>query len=78
MRRDVVATLAAMNMETVPPFPASSHSPIVYPVALVAASANPDAVFFVAHLASHAATKILIGQGFDILPKRSSRHIKNR
>ena len=30
MRRDVVATLAAMNMETVPPFPASSHSPIVY------------------------------------------------
>jgi molybdate transport system substrate-binding protein len=50
-------------------FPASSHSPIVYPVALVAASANPDAALFVAYLTSQTATKIFTGQGFDLLSK---------
>jgi molybdate transport system substrate-binding protein len=50
-------------------FPASSHSPIVYPVALVAASENPDAALFLAYLASQAATKIFTGQGFEILAK---------
>ena len=50
-------------------FPASSHSSIVYPVALVAASGNPDAALFLAYLASQAATKIFTGQGFEILSK---------
>jgi molybdate transport system substrate-binding protein len=50
-------------------FPASSHSPIVYPVALVAASANPDAALFLAYLTSQAATKIFLEQGFEILSK---------
>jgi len=50
-------------------FPASSHSPIVYPVALVAASANPDAAFFLSYLTSRAATKIFLEQGFEILSK---------
>ena len=50
-------------------FPASSHSPIVYPVALVAASANPDAALFLAYLTSRAAAKIFLEQGFDILSK---------
>jgi molybdate transport system substrate-binding protein len=50
-------------------FPASSHSPIVYLVALVAASGNPDAALFLAYLASQAATKIFSGQGFEILAK---------
>jgi molybdate transport system substrate-binding protein len=50
-------------------FPASSHSPIVYPVALVAASKNPDAASFLAYLSSQAATKIFTGQGFEILSK---------
>jgi molybdate transport system substrate-binding protein len=48
-------------------FPASSHGPIVYPVALVATSKNPDAASFLAYLSSQAATKIFIGQGFKIL-----------
>ena len=48
-------------------FPASSHSPIVYPVALVATSKNPDAASFLAYLSSQAATKIFTGQGFEIL-----------
>jgi len=50
-------------------FPASSHSPIVYPVALIAASTNPDAAFFLAYLTSQAATKIFLEQGFEILSK---------
>lgn len=50
-------------------FAASSHSPIVYPVALVESSANPDAAFFLSYLASQAATKIFTGQGFEILSK---------
>jgi molybdate transport system substrate-binding protein len=50
-------------------FPASSHSPIVYPVALVAASANPDAALFLAYLTSQAATKIFLEQSFEVLSK---------
>jgi molybdate transport system substrate-binding protein len=42
---------------------------IVYPVALVAASANPDAEFFLAYLTSQAATKIFLKQGFDVMSK---------
>jgi len=50
-------------------FPASSHSPIVYPAALVAASANPDAALFLAYLTSQPATKNFLDQGFEILSK---------
>jgi len=57
------------KVKVVGTFPASSHSPIVYPVALIAASANPDAALFVAYLTSQAATKIFTGQGFEILSK---------
>jgi molybdate transport system substrate-binding protein len=57
------------NVKVVGTFPASSHSPIVYPAALVAASANPDAALFLAYLASPAATKIFLEQGFEILSK---------
>jgi molybdate transport system substrate-binding protein len=66
----VYATDARANskVRVVGTFPASSHSPIVYPVALVAASTNPDAAFFLAYLASQAATKIFLQQGFDVLP----------
>jgi molybdate transport system substrate-binding protein len=57
------------NVKVVGTFPATSHSPIAYPVALVAASANPDAAFFLAYLTSQAATKIFLEQGFEILSK---------
>ena len=57
------------KVKVVGTFPASSHSPIVYPVALIASSANPDAAFFLAYLTSQAATKIFLEQGFEILPK---------
>lgn len=57
------------KVKVVGAFPESSHSPIVYPVALVETSKNPDAARFVAYLSSQAATKILLGQGFAILSK---------
>jgi molybdate transport system substrate-binding protein len=47
----------------------TGRHPIVYPVALVAASANRDTAFFLAYLASQAATRKFLEQGFDILPK---------
>ncbi|WP_395666173.1 molybdate ABC transporter substrate-binding protein [Methylocella sp.] len=50
-------------------FPADSHAPIVYPVAILEESKNPEAASFVAFLSSQAATKILTGQGFSILAK---------
>jgi molybdate transport system substrate-binding protein len=50
-------------------FPEETHSPIVYPVAIVADSKSPDADGFLKYLSSPAATKIWIGQGFKILSK---------
>jgi molybdate transport system substrate-binding protein len=50
-------------------FPESSHSPIIYPIALIAASTNPDAKLFLAYLTSQAAARIFIEQGFEMLPK---------
>ena len=60
---------ADSKVKLVGTFPASSHSPIIYPVALVAASANPDAAYFLAYITSQTATKIFLEQGFDILSK---------
>jgi molybdate transport system substrate-binding protein len=57
------------KVKVVGTFPTSSHSPIVYPVALVAVSANPDAAVFLAYLTSQAATKIFVEQGFDVLSR---------
>jgi molybdate transport system substrate-binding protein len=57
------------KVKVVGTFPASSHSPIVYPIALVETSVNPDAAFFMSYLTSQAATKIFTGQGFEMLPK---------
>jgi molybdate transport system substrate-binding protein len=57
------------KVKVVGTFPESSHSPIVYPVALVAASANPYAAFFLGYLSSRVATKIFLEQGFEILSK---------
>ncbi|HEX3494248.1 MAG TPA: molybdate ABC transporter substrate-binding protein [Methylocella sp.] len=57
------------KVKVVGTFPASSHSPIVYPVAIAAASENPDAAFFLAYLTSQTATKIFLEQGFEVLSK---------
>jgi molybdate transport system substrate-binding protein len=49
-------------------FPESSHAPIVYPVAIIAASANPDAKAFLDFLAGPTASAIFKRESFDVLP----------
>jgi molybdate transport system substrate-binding protein len=53
-------------------FPASSHPPIVYPVALTA-GATPAAAAFEAFLESDAAGEIFVRYGFERLPLKTSR-----
>jgi molybdate transport system substrate-binding protein len=49
-------------------FPDSTHPPIVYPVALVAASKNPAAAGLLAYIESDAARPLFERQGFTVLP----------
>lgn len=60
---------AEPKVRVVGTFPEKSHKPIVYPVALVAASTNPAAPKAISFLSSQAATKIFLAQGFGILSK---------
>jgi molybdate transport system substrate-binding protein len=48
-------------------FPDNTHPPIIYPIAVVAASTNPDAPGYVAFLKSPAARPIFEKQGFTVL-----------
>jgi molybdate transport system substrate-binding protein len=48
-------------------FPEDSHPPIVYPVALTAASSNPAAKGFLAYLKTPDAAKVFESQGFTVL-----------
>ncbi|MBX9990996.1 molybdate ABC transporter substrate-binding protein [Phreatobacter oligotrophus] len=48
-------------------FPAGSHPPIAYPVAVTAGSSHPDATAFLAYLASPAAVRIFEAEGFTVL-----------
>ena len=55
------------NVKIVGAFPASSHPPIIYPMALLSTSTNPDADAFVAYLKSPAAKPFFERQGFTVL-----------
>jgi molybdate transport system substrate-binding protein len=55
------------NVKIVGAFPENSHPPIVYPIALVASSANPDAGAFAAYLGSPGAKVSFEKQGFTVL-----------
>jgi molybdate transport system substrate-binding protein len=48
-------------------FPADSHKPIIYPIAVTTGSRNPDAASFVAYLKSAAARPLFEKQGFTVL-----------
>lgn len=48
-------------------FPENTHPPIVYPIALLASSTNPEAVAFAAYLQSAAAPALFEKQGFTVL-----------
>lgn len=56
------------KVRVVDTFPSNSHPPIVYPVALTAASKNNGAVEFLAFLKSPAASKVFETEGFTVLP----------
>ncbi len=48
-------------------FPEDSHPPIVYPVAILASSKNPDTQGFFDYLKSGKAKDIFVGQGFTVV-----------
>jgi len=58
---------AEPKVKVVDTFPESSHSPIVYPVAIIETSKNPDAASFESFMSSQPAVKILKDQGFTVL-----------
>lgn len=48
-------------------FPSDSHTPIVYPAAVIATSAKPEAQDFLDALGSDAAAAVFVAQGFTVL-----------
>jgi molybdate transport system substrate-binding protein len=67
----VYRTDAAVDpqVEVVGTFPADSHPPIIYPVAVTAASTNPDAVAFVEFLKGPTAATIFEKAGFSVIAR---------
>jgi len=59
---------AEKAVKTVAAFPAETHPPIVYPMALTASSSHPDALAYAAFLKSDAVKPIFEKQGFVRLP----------
>lgn len=70
----VYATDAAAdaNVRIVATFPADSHPPIVYPVALTRDSANPDAAGLLAYLRGPTAKAAFERQGFTVLNRSAT------
>jgi molybdate transport system substrate-binding protein len=70
----VYATDAAAdpNVTVVGTFPAGSHPPIVYPVAVTKDATNPEAAAFLAHLRGPAARAAFERQGFTMLDRPAS------
>ena len=60
---------AEPKVKVVDTFPASSHTPIVYPVAIIKGAKSQDAAAFEAYLHAPAAKAILTEQGFTVLGK---------
>ncbi len=56
------------NVRIVAGFPTDSHPPIIYPVAVLASSTNPDAVAFLDYIESAKAKPLFEKQGFSVLP----------
>ena len=58
---------ADKGVKVVAAFPENTHPPIIYPIAVTASSANPDAAAYVTFLKSAAAKPAFQKQGFDVL-----------
>ena len=59
--------VAESKVQVVANFPETSHKPIVYPAAVIAASTNPDAQTFLTFLFSKEAQLIFKANGFTLL-----------
>jgi molybdate transport system substrate-binding protein len=59
---------ADRQVKIVGTFPKDSHPPIIYPIALLASSSNPDAAAFLDYIKSAAAKPLFEKQGFVVLP----------
>jgi molybdate transport system substrate-binding protein len=55
------------SVRVVATFPAASHPPVIYPVALTKESTNPDAAALLAYLRSPAARVFFERQGFSVI-----------
>jgi len=58
---------AEPKVKVVGVFPADTHPPIIYPIALIAGSTNPDAAAFFSYLLSAKAQPFFVKQGFTVL-----------
>jgi len=56
------------GVKIVTTFPADTHPPIIYPIALLAGSKNPDAASYLAYLEGATARSFFEKQGFVVLP----------
>ena len=59
---------AEPGVKIVATFPADTHPPIIYPIALLAGSTNPDAAAYLAYLEGAKARPLFEKQGFTVLP----------
>jgi molybdate transport system substrate-binding protein len=62
---DAIADAATVSV--VATFPEESHSPIIYPAAVIAAGSKPESQAFVDYLSSPAARVVFEAQGFTVL-----------
>ena len=63
----IAADQAGNTVTVVGTFPAASHTPIIFPAALIAGSAHPAAADFLQALRSGEARAVFVGQGFTML-----------
>ena len=61
------------GVKVIATFPPDTHPPIIYPMALVASSINPDAEAFATNLRSPSAAQLFEKQGFTVLSGAPSR-----
>jgi molybdate transport system substrate-binding protein len=62
---DAIADAASVTV--IATFPEESHSPIIYPAAVIAAGSKPESRAFVDYLSSPAARVVFEAQGFTVL-----------
>ena len=58
---------ADANVKIIGTFPEDTHPPIIYPIALTASAANPDAAALLAYVKSAKAKPLFEAQGFTVL-----------